>query len=215
MPIPQAATRRKSSTWKTFNLKRQLSKVDMKLKKNTFTTCDNLREKRNSVFYCSDTSPNPDNEDTLEERSSPESDDNTIIEKPNNNNDDDDREDKTSKEFDCLEEYSADIEYLSGEEQSSVLVGSLGSQYEMPINKQNYCVLRPDKLELDECPVRPPRHIKKRTPDKRDQRLLSVPNIKLQKPDLQHLRDLRYKEGAQSSTQSSFAGNLMRRFSKS
>lgn len=42
--------RRKSTTWKTFNFKRQLSKVDVKLK-NTFA------EKRGSIFYGAEEEP--------------------------------------------------------------------------------------------------------------------------------------------------------------
>lgn len=42
IPIAQLATRRKSTTWK--GLKRQLSKVDIKIK-------NPLKEKRHSVFY--------------------------------------------------------------------------------------------------------------------------------------------------------------------
>lgn len=41
--------RRRSTTWKAFNFKRQLSKVDVRLK-STFSGSD----KRGSIFYCAD-----------------------------------------------------------------------------------------------------------------------------------------------------------------
>lgn len=163
----------------------------MKLK-TTFSGPENSG-KRNSIFYYNDTSPT----DELQEESSPESEENTIVENNPNSND----------------ELSPDFQFISNE--GPFLCGSLGTQYEIS-KKAN----RPDNLELvdeDGYPVRPPRRVKKKACEKRDQRLLSVPNIKLQKPDLQLLRDLRCKGEAstQAANQSSFAGSLMRRFSKS
>lgn len=76
-------------------------------------------------------------------------------------------------------------------------------------------VNRPVDLPLfdtDGKPVRPPRHeLKKKCLEKRDGRLLSVPNIKFNRAD-HCLRDLRNKEDS-SSNQLSF-GNLMRHLSK-
>ncbi|KAF5302467.1 hypothetical protein FQR65_LT08557 [Abscondita terminalis] len=213
VPITQAATRRRSSTWKAFNIKKQLSKVDLKLK-STFSGSDNIKEKRNSIFY-SDTSPNPDIED-LEEKSSPESEENTIIENLGTNctiN-----AERIPNEYESIEEFSADIQYIPKDDdnQQSLCVGSLESNHEFSINKRVSLSGRPDNLDLvDEngCPLRPPRRSRKKIPDKRDQRLLSVPNIKLQKPDLQHLKDLRCKqENQRSENAPSFAGSLMRRF---
>jgi len=67
-------------------------------------------------------------------------------------------------------------------------------------------------FDMDGKPVRPPRReSKKKSVDKREGRLLSVPNIKYSRPD-HCLRDLRSKEDT-SSNQPSF-GNLMRRLSK-
>jgi hypothetical protein len=67
-------------------------------------------------------------------------------------------------------------------------------------------------FDTDGKPVRPPRReLKKKCVEKRDGRLLSVPNIKFNRAD-HCLRDLRNKEDS-SSNQPSF-GNLMRRLSK-
>ncbi|XP_056630507.1 syntaxin-binding protein 5 isoform X1 [Diorhabda sublineata] len=206
VPIPQ--NRRKSSTWKGFNLKRQLSKVDIKIK-------NPLKEKRGSIFY-NDVTSYQDNFDNLEEtETSPESDENTII-------DNQSVIDLTVKQenqetnITNIKRSEEDILNLSPEEEPAVpfLVGSLGSYNEHNRNKPS--ISRPDNLELtgdDGSPVRPPRHKKKQQIDKRDQRLLSVPNIKFQKADAQNYKDLRDKEEVNAtSPQPTFTGNLMRRF---
>ncbi|KAF5272987.1 hypothetical protein FQA39_LY07636 [Lamprigera yunnana] len=213
VPMPQAASRRRSSTWKTFNIKKQLSKVDLKLK-TTFSGGDNVKEKRNSIFY-SEISPTFDIQD-VEEQSSPESEENTIIENLQNNctiN----AEKVINDDYEGIEEFSADIQFEPNDDinQTSLCIGSLGSQSEVMINKKNISINRPDNLDLvdeSDYPIRPPRRQKKKTLEKRDQRLLSVPNIKLQKPDLLHLKDLRCKQETQPVNAPSFAGSLMRRF---
>lgn len=208
VPIPQ--NRRKSSTWKAFNLKRQLSKVDIKIK-------NPLKEKRNSIFY-SDASPGQELNDNAEdvEKSSPESDENTVIDNQSvidlsvvSPKTADEDQFKKPEDFEPVQ--------FSPEEEPEIpfLVGSLGTQYEYPSCRRVGFAARPDNLDLvdeDGVPVRPPRAKKKQ--EKRDQRLLSVPNIKFQKPELQSYRDLREKEDTVVSPQPSFTGNLMRRFSK-
>lgn len=81
-------------------------------------------------------------------------------------------------------------------------------------------VVRPDNLPLfeeDGGPTRPPRQkgkTKKEEAEKREQReqrLLSVPNIKYSKREQESVKDLRRR---QATPTGSFAGNLMRRFSK-
>ncbi|XP_068909864.1 syntaxin-binding protein 5 isoform X3 [Tenebrio molitor] len=205
VPIPQAATRRKSSTWKGFNLKRQLSKVDIKIK-------NPLKEKRNSIFY-SDISPEQESP-TDDNKSSPDSDDNTVIDNQSVIDLTLNKEDQKE----TYEEFPAEIQFSPGEDSDTpFLVGSVGTQYEVGNSRKVGFAMRPDNLELmDEngCPVRPPRHVKKKIPDKRDQRLLSVPNIKFQKPEVQSLKDLRDREENVVSPQPSFTGNLMRRFSR-
>lgn len=207
VPIPQ--NRRKSSTWKGFNLKRQLSKVDIKLK-------NPLKEKRGSIFY-PETFPSQGLSDNVEdnEKSSPESDENTIIDNQSVIDLTIKNDDQNSK----LLESSEPLEFSPDEEPDvPFIVGSLGAQLDYPYNKKVGFVSRPDNLELvDEngYPVRPPRTKKKQQQEKRAQRLLSVPNIKFQKPEGQSYRDLRDKEEPTAvSPQPSFTGNLMRRFSK-
>lgn len=71
---------------------------------------------------------------------------------------------------------------------------------------------RPSELPLfDENgqPILPPRGKKK---DNRDKRLLSVPNIKFNRQESTKLKDLRAR--SEKDQGSSFAGNIMRRFSK-
>lgn len=71
---------------------------------------------------------------------------------------------------------------------------------------------RPSELPLfDENgqPILPPRGKKK---DNRDKRLLSVPNIKFTRQESTKLKDLRAR--SEKDQGSSFAGNIMRRFSK-
>lgn len=56
--VSAAATRRKSSTWKAFNIKKQLIKVDSRLR-NTFVTAVSPEpQKSGSTFYTSDGEPN-------------------------------------------------------------------------------------------------------------------------------------------------------------
>ncbi|KAL3276672.1 hypothetical protein HHI36_012042 [Cryptolaemus montrouzieri] len=179
--IPAAATRRKSSTWKSFNFKRQLSRVDVKMK-------NALKEKRHSVFHC-DISPSQ--EEVPEQIKSDDS-----------------------------------FEYIS-DSQMSPTEDSTFPFLVSPIDVQNEnckkvtSTQRPDNLDLDEepLPVRPPRHVKKKKPDCRDQRLLSVPNIKFHKADVV-MRDLRDKEdvlsllkcisvkSSQSSVSAGFRGQM-------
>ncbi|KAI4457675.1 lethal 2 giant larvae protein [Holotrichia oblita] len=215
IPIPQPASsnRRRSSAWKGFNFKRQLSKVDMKLK-NTFSGGDHHhqhnKEKRNSIFY-SDISPSVDLEETPE-KSSPESDDETVIENATTTDSMQNLKPKQEKQDSKELEEESPIE-------ESFLVGSLGTHYEIPAGKRVGFMNRPDNLDLvDEngYPIRPPRR-KQRFPDKRDQRLMSVPNIKFQRAELRDLRDKDDKDGSGSNNkeQQSFAGNLMRRFNNS
>lgn len=194
--IVQAA-RRKSSTWNRFNLKRQLSKVDMKLK-STFSTADNPKEKQSSVFY-SDPFPNLELEN-LDDNTSPYSDEKTIVD--------------SRRHAEAGDELAGDGELSPEEEGEEIHFGSL----DISNARKNSFVLRPHILDLaddDVCPVPPPRHVKKKKQERRDQRLLSVPNIKFQKGEMQFYRDLRDKEDLIVSPQQSFSTNLMRRFSKS
>lgn len=213
-PIAIPQTRRKSAAWRGFNLKRQLSKVDMKLK-TTFSTSD----KRTSVFYASEVSPNDLTEDSDGDKLSPDS-------------EEADAPGLVGEECTAEEEIPTPVV-----EVPPVLnVGSLGSGSDKRVG---FNATRPDNLALvDEHgnPVRPPRH-KKKAPNKRDQRVLSVPDIKFTKPEIPNMHDLRdpkeqittsggggnhhhhhhhhQQHQQQPPPQASFTGHLMRRFSKS
>lgn len=103
-------------------------------------------------------------------------------------------------------------EYTSHTEPPSPMQDDAKEFEESVVTKK---VSRPVDLPLfdtDGKPLRPPRReSKKKSVEKRDGRLLSVPNIKCSRPD-HLLHDLRGKEDA-SLNQPSF-GNLMRRLSK-
>lgn len=202
--IPTPQTRRKSSTWKGFNLKRQLSRVDNKLKKS-------LKEKRGSIFYA-DNSPGHDTPDI---DSSPETDEITVIDNQSVIDLTITPEDPDHKSSDDIAE---PIQFsLEDEIEVPFVVGSLGSQLDYLNGRKDGVPIRPDNLELtgNDCPpVRPPRY-KKKQQEQRDYRLLSVPNIKFLRLDQQSLKDLRDKEDTGVvSPQQSFTGNFMRRFSK-
>lgn len=210
LPIPQ--NRRKSSTWKGFNLKRQLSRVDIKIK-------NSLKDKRGSVFY-NDATSGLECPEYLEEteNTSPESDENTVID---NQSVIDLTVIKQEDQSTTPTDDNDLIEYSPEEEpEFPFMVGSLGTTTEYQRRKVG-SISRPDNLELgadDGSPVRPPRHKKKQQQqqDKRDQRLLSVPNIKFQRADCQNYKDLRDKDdiNAVSPQTATFTGNLRRRFSK-
>lgn len=215
VPIPHTTGRRKSSiSWKTtWNLKRQLSRVDMKIKNSGKSS----KDKRNSIFY-SDASPNQDIDNLEEEnssKSSPESEENTVID----NQAVSPRECKTGiDECEGREEFVSPEVQLSDEDidnNTALIVGSLGTQYEIGSNRKVSFTNRPDNLDLlDEngCPIRPPRRMKKKLTETRDQRLLSVPIIKYQKNSMCDLRDKEDK--FEANQQPTFAGQLIRRFSK-
>ncbi|XP_049821636.1 syntaxin-binding protein 5 isoform X2 [Aethina tumida] len=198
VPIPM---KRRASVWR--GLSRQLSKVDLKIK-------NPLKEKRsNSIFY--PISPPGGNEIPDDpEKSSPESDDNTVVDNQSvidlslRSPKDEQKNQKESLE---------NLQFPPGDDcdEPALMVGSLGAQEEKRVGFQH----RPDNLDLpddESCPIRPPRSSKKK--EKRDQRLLSVPNIKFPRTEAQSLHDLRDKEDIVVSPQPSFTGNLMRRFRK-
>lgn len=180
----------------------------MKLK-TTFSGMENLKEKRNSVFY-SEASTNQELE-SLEDTTSPDSDENTVID--NQSVIDLSISPKTKERE--VEDFVGDLELSPEEDNETFHVGSLGTQYEG--SNRKFGANRPINLDLVDdngYPIPPPRHVKKKSREKRDQRLLSVPNIKFQKAELQSYRDLREKEDVIVSPQPSFPTNLMRRFSK-
>lgn len=177
----------------------------MKLK-TTFSGSD----KRMSVFYCPEPLEISPNEltDSDGDKLSPDADDMGSAEE-------------------CVAEEETPTAVV--EVTPPLIVGSLGTGSDRHVGFAAPPP-RPDNLPLvDEYgnPVPPPRH-KKKLQEKRDQRLLSVPNIKFNKPEVPNMHDLRdgreqvtttgsnhhHHHHPQPQQQASFTGNLMRRFSK-
>ncbi|XP_045532231.1 syntaxin-binding protein 5 isoform X2 [Pieris brassicae] len=219
LPEPKLDARRKSTPWKTFNLKRQLSKVDLKLKA-AFAPVDSdeTTEKSNSQFY---TEPQEKAESAQESNDSPDEESNEKLSE----------EDKSqlpsplrvcSDVFERMhrelqEKRSADVydrmhKELQERWQDKDRLESSPDVSPSKLGDDDKAV-RPDNLPLfdDEGkPTRPPRQKSKKKDDRdqREQRLLSVPNIKYNRQE--SVKDLRKRQASQPAQ--SFAGNLMRRF---
>lgn len=256
--VPQG--RRKSMPWKSFNLKRQLSKVNMIKSKNN----ENVAAvKKGSTFYCAPTEgtplspveispdtphsePIPSEPEDLEQI---EKDIESAIQEMNIRTEitiESFRSPSTSDLSDTDSPTVSTINIAQSMPKSSIheqmMKGRGGRKartmslsqpqanytIEEPIITKS-CVgpsvegalqSRPSDLPLYDAnnehqqhPVPPPRYKKK---DKRDQRLLSVPNIKYPVCDLRSKSGGKFEQQQQPSLQQqqSFAGNLMRRFSK-
>ncbi|XP_045449692.1 syntaxin-binding protein 5 [Melitaea cinxia] len=226
LPDPKLDTRRKSTPWKTFNLKRQLSKVDLKLKA-AFAPPENEEaiEKSNSQFYSDTTgtgtsevviessTESPDGEEMGEKKveedksqlSSPLRVCSDVFERMHRELQEKRSADVYDRMHKELQERWQDKE--RGETTPDISPSQIGDDEK---------ATRPDNLPLfdeDGKPLRPPRSKGKKkedpTRDQRDQRLLSVPNIKYSKQE--SVKDLRKKQATSQQSQS-FAGNLMRRF---
>jgi len=247
--------RRRSSHWKGFNLKKQLSRVDQKFK-HTFSAASQItnapystghsKDKRSSVFYYSSSdmpctpsvvnpteteSPPPEPPEGHESKdictpgcthTEPHS-DCTVCGATGSDTNTQEQEymdEAAGQESTCSQvvlnptedSRNGNSDDTSDTEPATPIQDDTKEFVETVITKK---VNRPVDLPLfdtDGKPVRPPRReLKKKSFEKRDGRLLSVPNIKFNRAD-HFLRDLRNKEDS-SSNQPSF-GNLMRRLSK-
>ncbi|CAH0720277.1 unnamed protein product, partial [Brenthis ino] len=218
LPDSKLDTRRKSTPWKTFNLKRQLSKVDLKLKA-AFGPPENeeINEKGNSQFYCE----TAETEAAIESNTDSPDGDEKVIEE--------DKSQLSSPLRVCSDVFERMHRELQ-EKRSSDVYDRMHKELQERWQDKDRSdpspdispskigddekATRPDNLPLfdeDGKPMRPPRSKSKRSDsekNQRDQRLLSVPNIKYNKQE--SVRDLRKKQAPQQSQ--SFAGNLMRRF---
>lgn len=201
-------TRRKSTSWKTFNLKRQLSKVDLKFKAAfAMPTENNLEEvvpeKGNSQFYCE---PNvrtePATVTTASTSASTPTPTATATPAPESNTESPDSEEAKPSSAD--EEGSgagssplrvcSDVFERMHRELQDKRAGDVYERMHRELQERWQAAegpARPDSLPL-EAPARPPRRARGPPPE----RLLSVPNIK-------------YRERPAGSL-----GGLMRRFSK-
>ncbi|XP_061378643.1 syntaxin-binding protein 5 isoform X1 [Danaus plexippus] len=210
-PDPKLDMRRKSTPWKNFNLKRQLSKVDLKFKA-AFAAPENEdnNEKGNSQFYCEPSAPTQVSSDRTEAMNTDSPDEVETGVKVT----EEDKSQLSSPLRVCSDVFERMHKELQerwqdkerNEDTPDISPSRLGEEEK---------ATRPDNLPLfdeDGKPLRPPRgksRRKEETRDQRDQRLLSVPNIKYTKQE--SVKDLRKKQAAAQQPQS-FAGNLMRRF---
>ncbi|XP_047990427.1 syntaxin-binding protein 5 isoform X2 [Leguminivora glycinivorella] len=184
-PDDDERPRRKSTPWKTFNLKRQISKVDLKLKAAFAVPSEpNLEEKTEEPAAAAQASDAPVERaeiaiESLEESSASES----------------PRSDEEGG-GDMFERMHRELQERAQPDVYDRMHSELQERWQE----------RPDSLAL-EPPVRPPRA------RERDQRLLSVPNIKYGKKT--EVKDLR-RAGAASASAAppTGIGNLMRRFSR-
>ncbi|XP_026472199.1 syntaxin-binding protein 5 isoform X3 [Ctenocephalides felis] len=152
--------RRRSVAWKAFNLKRQLSRVDVKIK-NTFSASQQTSQKRGSIFYYN-SSPEEDEETTTGR---------TILS-------------DTDEEGDVVRSATESNDASSGLRKTA---------------------LRPDNLPLS---TEGRKHCG--FDIKRDDRFLSVPNMKY-KSDAKNLQT---HDGDSKQIQPSFAEHFMRRLSR-
>lgn len=183
-PPPRLETRRKSSSWKTFNLKRQLSRVDLKFK---------------AAFAAAPEPPEPEPEpepgepgeagdDAAEERAEPEA-AQEAGESPDSDESKPSSEERSRgasplRGTDVFERMHRELQERGADDVYARMHRELHERW----------AARPDSLPL--APAPPPR--RRREPD----RLLSVPNIKYRAAD------------ARRAAPASFAGSLMRRFSE-
>ncbi|XP_011639551.1 syntaxin-binding protein 5 isoform X3 [Pogonomyrmex barbatus] len=217
--VPNGDECQKSQGWKGFSLKRQLSKVDLKIK-NTFTPssvssqngssssglmqvpqCQQIGSEtgsqKSSTFYCNineaaSTSRSLSPVESVDSQSSlsPES------QSPGH---------ESPQTDDRKQEIPAEARGPTENESEKTITSNdnIGAKTE---------AVRPMNLPLPEHELKPPRlkYIAKIKQAKREGRLLSVPNLKFSKNETT-VCDLRCEE---SATSESFTHNLIRRFSR-
>ncbi|XP_052741109.1 syntaxin-binding protein 5 isoform X2 [Bicyclus anynana] len=201
-PDPKLDSRRKSTPWKNFNLKRQLSKVDLKFKA-AFAPVENEEnvEKSNSQFYCepgpAEAAPEPTPEPAAEAgASSPDSSEAA------------DASDEDARRADAFERMHRELHEGRAPDAFDRMHRELQERWqeqERASPEAPERAPRPDCLPLfdeDGKPLRPPRgKLKPARPP-------SAPG----RPAKDAVRDLRRRQAG--APQASFAGTLMRRFSR-
>lgn len=201
-------SQRKGSSWK--GLKSQLSKAEMKIK-STFTESKDRKERKGSMFGSAAEgtamSPIELSPDSVESRpSSPDF--------PQ-----DDKVEKIADLIKNIEDLGSECENVS-KETTTVQDKKRVEFVEEPCKKVNVSniegagISRPIDLPFrsSDVPVAPPR-MKKDGP-KRLERLLSVPNLKLNKSDQNRLLNLRKTSNIVDQKSNKNKGNFIRRFSK-
>lgn len=204
------ANHRKSSSWKS--LKNQLSRAEMKIK-STFTE-PFAKERKGSVFYGSAAEGTAISPTEL----SPES-----VESGPPSPVDQDVSEKTEKIADLIK----DIEEAGSELDKEIQISKTVSceKKESTVKRVDFAeepckkismssiegagISRPTDLSF---PTAPPRT--KREGSKRLERLLSVPNLKLNKQDQTRLLNLRKTSNIGDQKSNKNKGNFIRRFSK-
>ncbi|KYN17887.1 Syntaxin-binding protein 5 [Trachymyrmex cornetzi] len=218
--IPNGDECQKSQGWKGFSLKRQLSKVDLKIK-NTFTPssvssqngvlssssglmqvpqCQQISSdtgsQKSSTFYCNinevaSTSCSLSPVESIDSESS------LSPESQSPGRESPQTDDKKQE----IQEARSPTE--NENEKTIISNDNIGAKTE---------AVRPMNLSLPEHETKPPRlrYIAKIKQAKREGRLLSVPNLKFSKNETT-VCDLRCEE---SATSESFTGNLIRRFNQ-
>lgn len=204
------ANHRKSSSWK--GLKSQLSKAEMKIK-STFTEPFAKERKGSVIFYGSAAegtlvSPLEHSPDSVESGlSTPEQDEKT---------------EKIADLIKNIEELGSECDNIAQKTSNSVAAGGEKKEsvkrvefVEEPCKKvatssvEGAGISRPTELSFGDAPIAPPR-LKK--DGKRLDRLLSVPNLMLNRQDQNRLLNLRKTSNIEKSNKNK--GNFIRRFSK-
>lgn len=212
------ANHRKSSSWKGF--KNQLSKAEMKIK-------NSLR--KGSVVVEGTISPSEFSPESVESdptTPTPEHDDEV----------DNDKLEKLSELIKNIEELGSECDKeiqtsavakkdsTSTQMSASTTTTTKRVDFEEPCKKVSMSAIegarisRPNELTLEGSednfapPIAPPRT--KKDGSKRLERLLSVPNLKLNRQDQARLLNLRKSANDQKSVANKPKGNFMRRFSK-
>lgn len=211
--VKMKANHRKSSSWK-FGLKNQLSKAEMKIK-NTFTEPFGKERKGSAIFYGSAAegtaiSPVELSPDSVESGPpSPSADQDANVEK-----------EKTEKIADLIrniEELGVECEKdpQAAKEKKRVDFVEEPCKRATMSSIEGASISRPTDLPFGgahEAPIAPPRA--KKDGSKRLERLLSVPNLKLNRQDQNRLLNLRKTSNISDQKSNKNKGNFIRRFSK-
>jgi hypothetical protein len=213
------ANQRKSSSWK--GLKSQLSRAEMKIK-STFTEPFAKERKGSVIFYQSAAdgtllSPVELSPESVESgSSSPDQD--VYAEREKN--------EKIADLIKNIEELGSECDNAVPKATNSAAAGNDKKEstvkrvdfVEEPCKKVSMSTIegagisRPTELSFSDMPVAPPRM--KKDGSKRLERLLSVPNLKLNRQDQNRLFNLRKTSNIVDQKSNKNKGNFIRRFSK-
>lgn len=220
--------RRKSVSWKTFNLKRQLSKVNLKIGINVNPDSDIVKQQQSSssTFYTQDCERDVNSSPEDANASSPKDDETELNCKENLLNTKNassetnsllrNTKNEQTYDYDTKSHISASIvndnsTFSSVAQNLSDIQVKKSVEFVQEESGGDAQVTRPKDLplftsetETENVPIKPARQKLK---EKRDQRLLSVPNIKYQS------RDIRTRSSKNDSSPS-FASSASNRISK-